>query len=69
MSDLQANVLMLSGNPADGAKIRGHRFSRLPAGRAQFLGDSDTAEHLQLVDPLTHVHSTSENRSGKDYSS
>ncbi|WP_328350283.1 type VII secretion protein EccCa [Mycobacterium sp. NBC_00419] len=69
MSDLQANVLMLSGSPADGAKIRGHRFSRLPAGRAKVLGDSDIADHIQLVDPLTPVHSAPESRTGRGYPS
>lgn len=67
MGDLQAHVLMLSGNPADGAKIRGHRFSRLPAGRALLLGDGasgDGGDHIQLVNPFSHVHSTSESRKG-----
>ena len=41
LNDLQATTLMLSGNPADGGKIRGQRFGRLPAGRAMLLGDSD----------------------------
>ncbi|AKK25735.1 type VII secretion protein EccCa [Mycobacterium sp. EPa45] len=59
MSDLQAAVLMLSGNPADGAKIRGHRFTRLPAGRAMLLNDSDGLAHVQLVNPFTHAHSAS----------
>jgi type VII secretion protein EccCa/type VII secretion protein EccCb len=59
MGDLQATVLMLSGNPADGAKIRGRRFTRLPAGRGMLLGDSDGADHVQLVNPFAHAHSTS----------
>ncbi|MBI3692244.1 MAG: type VII secretion protein EccCb, partial [Mycolicibacterium aromaticivorans] len=62
MSDLQATVLMLSGNPADGAKIRGHRFTRLPAGRAMLLGDSDGVEHVQLVNPFALAHSASHAR-------
>jgi type VII secretion protein EccCb len=66
MSDLQATVLMLSGNPADGAKIRGHRFTRLPAGRAMLLGDSDGVDHLQLVNPFTHAHSTTQDRFGEE---
>ncbi|MGY4712629.1 type VII secretion protein EccCb, partial [Mycolicibacterium sp. CBM1] len=66
MSDLQAAVLMLSGNPADSAKIRGHRFGRKPAGRAILLGDDDTAEHLQLVNPFTHVGSTTHIRPGEE---
>jgi hypothetical protein len=57
MSDLQSTVLMLSGNPADGAKIRGHRFTRLPVGRGILLGDSDSADHVQLVNPFDHAHS------------
>ncbi|HET7741762.1 MAG TPA: type VII secretion protein EccCa, partial [Mycobacterium sp.] len=52
LNDLQATVLLLSGNPAEGGKIRGHRFTRQPAGRAVLLDDSDTATHLQLVNPL-----------------
>ncbi|AQT78267.1 type VII secretion protein EccC [Mycolicibacterium litorale] len=56
MSDLQAAVLMLSGSPADSAKIRGHRFVRQPPGRALLLGDNDIGEHLQLVSPLVHAH-------------
>jgi type VII secretion protein EccCa/type VII secretion protein EccCb len=52
LGDLQATTLMLSGNPADSGKIRGHRFTRQPAGRALLLDDSDTATHLQLVNPL-----------------
>jgi len=56
MNDLQASALMLSGNPADAGKIRGHRFSRLPAGRAVLLDDSGTATHLQLVNPLVAEH-------------
>ncbi|MFZ0903484.1 MAG: type VII secretion protein EccCb, partial [Mycobacterium sp.] len=51
-NDLQATTLMLSGNPADGGKIRGQRFDRLPAGRAILLGDSDTLTYVQLVNPL-----------------
>ena len=43
-NDLQATTLMLSGNPADGGKIRGQRFDRLPAGRAILLGDSDSPD-------------------------
>jgi DNA segregation ATPase FtsK/SpoIIIE, S-DNA-T family len=49
---LQATTLMLSGNPADGGKIRGQRFDRLPAGRAILLGDTDTPTYVQLVNPL-----------------
>ncbi len=56
MNDLQALTVMLSGNPADGGKIRGHRFTRMPAGRAVLLDDSDTATHVQLVNPLIAEH-------------
>jgi hypothetical protein len=52
LNDLQATTLMLSGNPADGGKIRGQRFGRLPAGRAILLGDSDSPTYVQLVNPL-----------------
>lgn len=52
MNDLQATALMLSGSPQEGGKVRGHRFSRLIAGRALLLDDTDTPTHLQLVDPL-----------------
>jgi type VII secretion protein EccCb len=51
-NDLQATTLMLSGNRADGGKIRGQRFDRLPAGRAILLGDSDSPTYVQLVNPL-----------------
>jgi DNA segregation ATPase FtsK/SpoIIIE, S-DNA-T family len=51
-NDLQATTLMLSGNPADGGKIRGQRFDRLPSGRAIMLGDTDTPTYVQLVNPL-----------------
>jgi type VII secretion protein EccCa/type VII secretion protein EccCb len=51
-NDLQATTLMLSGNPADGGKVRGQRFDRLPAGRAILLTDSDTPTFVQLVNPL-----------------
>ncbi len=52
LNDLQATTLMISGNPQDGGKVRGQRFSRLPAGRAVLLGDSDIPSYLQLVNPL-----------------
>ncbi|CAN5137971.1 type VII secretion system ESX-3 FtsK/SpoIIIE family ATPase EccC3 [soil metagenome] len=62
MNDLQAATLMLSGNPQDGGKIRGHRFTRLPAGRAVLLDDSDSATHLQLVHPRVAQHGDSRRR-------
>ncbi|MGE2691145.1 type VII secretion protein EccCa [Mycolicibacterium pulveris] len=52
LNELQAAILMLSGNPQDSGKIRGHRFRRLPAGRAMLLDDGDDATFLQLVNPL-----------------
>ncbi|TDO10041.1 type VII secretion protein EccCa/type VII secretion protein EccCb [Mycobacterium sp. BK086] len=66
MSDLQSTVVMLSGNPADGAKIRGHRFTRLPVGRGLLLGDSDVVDHIQLVNPFAHAHSASRIPFGED---
>ena len=42
----------MSGNPQDSGKIRGHRFTRLPAGRAVLLDDGDAPEFLQLVNPF-----------------
>lgn len=51
LNDLQATTLMLAGNPADGGKIRGQRFSRLPAGRAILLNDSNSPTYVQLVHP------------------
>lgn len=52
LNELQATTLMLSGNPQDSGKIRGHRFSRLPVGRAMLLDERDTATFVQLVNPL-----------------
>jgi len=52
LNELQASIVMLSGNPQDSGKLRGHRFSRLPAGRAMVLGDSDEPTYAQLVNPL-----------------
>jgi S-DNA-T family DNA segregation ATPase FtsK/SpoIIIE len=52
LNDLQATTIMLSGNPQDSGKIRGHRFSRLPAGRAMLLDERDTPTFVQLVNPL-----------------
>lgn len=65
MNDLQAATLMLSGNPQEGGKIRGHRFTRLPAGRAVLLDDSDSATHLQLVHPRVAQHSGSSGRESR----
>jgi type VII secretion protein EccCa/type VII secretion protein EccCb len=63
LNDLQASTLLLSGNPAEGGKIRGHRFTRKPAGRAVLLDDSDSATHLQLVNPLVGSEIERGNRS------
>jgi DNA segregation ATPase FtsK/SpoIIIE, S-DNA-T family len=68
LNDLQATTLMLSGNPQDGGKIRGHRFTRLPAGRAVLLDDTDSATFLQLVNPRVAEHSDSPHRdTGREY--
>ncbi len=70
LNDLQATTLMLSGNPQDGGKIRGQRFTRLPAGRAVLLDDGDTGTHLQLVHPRVAQHSGSAQREiGRQYPS
>ena len=64
LNDLQATTIMLSGNPHDSGKIRGHRFSRLPAGRGILLTDTDTPTFVQLVNPLVAEHASH----GKEYS-
>jgi type VII secretion protein EccCb len=64
LNDLQATTIMLSGNPHDGGKIRGHRFSRLPAGRGLLLTDTDAPTFVQLVNPLVAEHASH----GKEYS-
>ncbi|ULE34410.1 type VII secretion protein EccCa [Mycobacterium sp. IDR2000157661] len=51
LNELQAAILMMSGNPQDSGKIRGHRFRRLPPGRAMLLDDGDGPTFLQLVNP------------------
>ncbi|MCK0177273.1 type VII secretion protein EccCa [Mycolicibacterium sp. F2034L] len=68
LNDLQATTLMLSGNPQDSGKIRGHRFARLPAGRGMLLGDSDTPTFVQLVNPLVAQHAGSPRSNGKGFS-
>lgn len=65
MNELQANTLMLSGNPQDSGKIRGHRFTRLPAGRAMLLDDADAPTFLQLVNPFADEAATQTHR-GRD---
>lgn len=71
LNDLQATTLMLSGNPADSGKIRGHRFARFPAGRGMLLGDGDTPEFVQLVNPFGAGTALSANNgintTGKEY--
>ncbi|MCV7192235.1 type VII secretion protein EccCa [Mycolicibacterium brumae] len=52
LNDLQATTLMLSGNPVDAGKIRGHKFAKMPAGRAMLLDHADAPTHLQLVNPM-----------------
>jgi ESX secretion system protein EccC len=64
LNDLQATTILLSGNPHDSGKIRGHRFSRLPAGRGMLLTDTDTPTFVQLVNPLVAEHASH----GKEYS-
>lgn len=67
LNELQATTLMLSGNPADSGKIRGQRFSRLPAGRGLLLGDSDAPTHLQLVNPVGEEAAAQSNGERRDY--
>jgi type VII secretion protein EccCa/type VII secretion protein EccCb len=52
LNELQAAIVMMSGNPQDSGKIRGHRFRRLPAGRAMLLDDADAPTFVQLVNPF-----------------
>lgn len=68
LNDLQATTVMLSGSPADGGKLRGMRFSRLPAGRAMLLGDSEEATYVQLVNPLVPEGVSPASANGKEYS-
>jgi S-DNA-T family DNA segregation ATPase FtsK/SpoIIIE len=69
LNDLQATMLMLSGNPQDSGKLRGHRFSRLPAGRAILLDERDIGTFVQLVNPLvTESAGARPHTSGKEYS-
>lgn len=55
MNDLQGTIVMLSGNPQDAGKVRGHRFSRLTPGRGVLLDDTDSATYLQLVNPIVNT--------------
>ena len=61
LNELQAAILMLSGNPQDSGKIRGHRFRRLPPGRAMLVDDTDAPTFLQLVNPMAEAVATGEN--------
>ncbi|MGB8402803.1 MAG: type VII secretion protein EccCa [Mycobacterium sp.] len=65
LNELQATTVMLSGNPQDSGKIRGHRFSRLPAGRAVVLGSGDEATYVQLINPF--VPEPASSRSANEY--
>lgn len=67
LNELQAAILMMSGNPQDSGKIRGHRFRRLPAGRAMLLDDADTPTFLQLVNPFADEAAVPGNR-GREFS-
>ncbi|MEH3131539.1 MAG: type VII secretion protein EccCa [Mycolicibacterium neoaurum] len=67
LNDLQATTVMLSGSPADGGKLRGIRFSKLPAGRAMLLGDSEMATYVQLVNPLVPERIAPAGSNGKEY--
>lgn len=72
LNDLQATTLMLSGNPQDSGKIRGHRFNRLPVGRGMLLDDtslSDTPTYVQLINPLAGDTAAAHGgRRGEEYS-
>ncbi|BBY80738.1 type VII secretion protein EccCa [Mycolicibacterium pulveris] len=68
LNELQAAILMLSGNPQDSGKIRGHRFRRLPAGRAMLLDDDgDDATFLQLVNPLADAVAGNPRDTGREF--
>ncbi|BBY44636.1 type VII secretion protein EccCa [Mycolicibacterium celeriflavum] len=64
LNELQAAILMLSGNPQDSGKIRGHRFRRMPAGRAMLLDDGDGPTFLQLVNPFADAVAESTGNNG-----
>lgn len=67
LNELQAAIVMLSGNPQDSGKIRGHRFRRLPAGRAMLLDDGDGPTFLQLVNPLADAVASNVRNEGREY--
>jgi len=68
LNELQANILMLSGNPQDSGKIRGQRFLRLPPGRAMLLDDGDAPTFLQLVNPIADAVPGTPGNRGREYS-
>ncbi|MGE0214449.1 type VII secretion protein EccCa [Mycolicibacterium sp.] len=71
LNELQATTLMLSGNPQDSGRIRGHRFHRLPVGRAMLLDDGNSSEQttfVQLVNPLAAATVAADRGTGKEYS-
>ncbi len=67
LNELQAAIIMMSGNPQDSGKIRGHRFRRLPAGRAMLLDDGDEATYLQLVNPLADAVPSNPGNRGREF--
>ena len=69
MNELGATTLMLSGNPQDSGKLRGHRFTRLPTGRAMLLDDGDDATFVQLVNPFADeaAGTTNPRSSGREF--
>ena len=69
LNDLQATTLMLSGNPQDSGKIRGHRFSRLPVGRGMLLDDTRHSDVRPTRQPPRRRRGgRPSGRSGKEYS-
>ncbi len=67
LNELQASIVMLSGNPQDSGKIRGHRFRKLPAGRAMLLDDRDAPTFLQLVNPFADAVAGSAATRGREF--
>jgi len=67
LNELQASIVMLSGNPQDSGKIRGHRFRKLPAGRAMLLDDGDAPTFLQLVNPFADAVAGSAGNRGREF--
>lgn len=67
LNELQAAIIMLSGNPQDSGKVRGHRFRRLPPGRAMLLDEGDGPTFLQLVNPLADALSSNAIDRGREF--